>query len=143
MSEQSLRKLRAKIRALDGPECNCDPSLGPCKHTLGADHHHPVSFWAALLAVLFPEQYSDPPPPAAPVCVKSRKARLAVLRNRAADGVGLWHPQDLVQMPEAVEDEIRADPLAETQANGALQYSSRIVDDTYDAPMKHTSRRAA
>ena len=122
-----LHELRCRLRHLEGLGCACDPFCGPCAHILATNHSVPLVDWARMLRLCFPVDYAEPPPPSHSVNVMTRSARVAVLENRHADGVGLWHDGDLVHREIMEPDTVRAAPLAKNRRNGALQCGGGIV----------------
>ena len=92
-------------RRQDG-ECDCAWLPGPpCEHIAAINpDDSPLSLdeWAELLHALDPEDYDDPPPPAAPALVVSRQARVAVYAERHGPdpdlaAFHLYHPEDLAR----------------------------------------------
>ena len=82
----------------DGP-CDCPVLLPPpCEHIRRAAHQLPLPEWAELLELLWPNDYTEPPPPAVSALVISREARVALLAGRHDRGEGLYHPLDLIQV---------------------------------------------
>lgn len=62
---------------------------------LQRDHSLSLDEWADLLRDAFPEEHDEPPLADDPHICLTRKARVAVLCDRAEEGQSLFHPEDL------------------------------------------------
>lgn len=89
-------------------ECDCPRLPGPpCPHIEAIDYHDfPLSTdeWIELLRLVDPEDYNDPPPPAAPGLAFDRQTRVALYAMRHGPNPDvaachLYHPDDLSKAP--------------------------------------------
>ena len=83
---------------LPGPPCEHIQTIDPNKFLLSIDE------WIELLRLVDPQDYDDPPPPAAPAMVYSRAARIAVMAERHGSdpdfaAAHLYHADDLLRAP--------------------------------------------
>lgn len=118
----SLRKLAL---SLDLPDCNCKPDE-VCPHVaLAPDHDLNLEEWAELLQRVFPGQFTEPPPPSAPAVALSRQARVAVLEERRARRMALWHPLDSWRQENHVEFEVEVQAVR--LRNGAVDPEERLT----------------
>lgn len=134
-------------------ECACLPKILPCSipshrgdcdclvtpdRVIYCEHQQretPLCEWAQiyLLRRLFPGAYGEPPPPHEPSKVLLHEARVSVLEERRAAGVGLYHPADYGRRRKSWEPDPR-DPLE------LLSYRRRDRNgrngERYEAPLE-------
>lgn len=87
--------------------------------------------WATLLAAYDPVGYADPPPPREPTTMVTREARAAVLKDRAANGEGFYHPLDVLAADGQFEHLHVEGRLGKTQ--GGLKATWHEEDDEIGA----------
>lgn len=86
--------------------CECPMTPGdPCIHVKTASVGWPKDpqsnrslthkAWAELLALAYPEEYAERPPPLEPAKALDRESRVDLKAWRRRRGLGLWHPGDL------------------------------------------------
>lgn len=101
-----------------GKPCDCLTILPePCPHIRAAVHKLSIDKWSRLLILVYPADYTEPPLPEDPHQVLGKRARVAVMIQRAAieksGGAprrALRHPRDL--QPEQLDHVSRSVKLA-------------------------------
>ena len=89
--------------------CDCRIDLGqpPCPHAAGATHSMSLDRWRSFLEANSPDEYYTPDPPDTLGRCASRELRLAILEQRAARGVGLWHPEDRFTHEDLAQENVK------------------------------------
>lgn len=80
--------------------CDCPVRLpSPCEHMLETTHDASLEEWAEMLLAA-DEAHDEPGPPLAPQVALTRDARVDVMAKRFRNGVGLRHPEDILDDEE-------------------------------------------